>query len=178
MTRPLLPPASAVEVIELVPSVSVCLSVRLSFSTLTAEPFDVGTLKLVGQLTYTKSRPSLMVKVIGQGHEFKNMISTSFSDLSGSKWSSGLWADMMTSHDVMVPQDDVTWRHMTTWCHFVSNSDLFTVFGLSVWVYGWSMYLCPSFMAKGLRATERGRLSQCHRHFHIVDDSDMGEVPL
>ncbi len=42
-TTYLLPPASAVEVIESVPSVCVCvcLSVCLSFSTLTTEPFDV-----------------------------------------------------------------------------------------------------------------------------------------
>ena len=41
----LLPHASAVEVIESVPSVCVCLSVCLLFSTLMAEPFDVGTWK-------------------------------------------------------------------------------------------------------------------------------------
>ena len=37
----LLPPASAVEVIESEPCFSVCVSVCLSVSTLTAEPFDL-----------------------------------------------------------------------------------------------------------------------------------------
>ncbi len=62
----LFPPASAVEGIKSVPSVCVCVSVCLSVSALTAEPFDIQTRNLVEALTLQISRMSLKVKVIGQ----------------------------------------------------------------------------------------------------------------
>ncbi len=58
------PPASAVEGIKSVPSV--CESVCLLVSALTAQSFDLGSRNSVWGLTFIKSRPSLKVKVIGQ----------------------------------------------------------------------------------------------------------------
>ncbi len=65
-------PVSVVEVIELVlcVSLSVCLSCQL-VSTLMAKPFEVWTPNLVQALTLRISRPSLIVKVKGQGHHIK-----------------------------------------------------------------------------------------------------------
>ena len=54
----LLPPASAVEVIESVPSV--CLSVCPSVSTLTSEPFDLWPWFLAWELTLTLARLSMV----------------------------------------------------------------------------------------------------------------------
>ena len=60
-----LPPASAVEVIETVPSVCLCVN------TLRAEALDIWSGNLVQGLTLMISRTRLMVKVKGQGHKVK-----------------------------------------------------------------------------------------------------------
>ncbi len=63
-----LPPASAVELIELVQCfrVSIIVSVSKIVSALRAEPFDIRTQNMVQGLTLIKSRPCLMSKVISQ----------------------------------------------------------------------------------------------------------------
>ena len=82
----LLPPASAVEIIEMEPFVCVCVcvcvcvwvGVCLFVSALTAEPFDIWSRDLVQGLTLIISRTSLLVKVIGQGHEVKKKLFPGF----------------------------------------------------------------------------------------------------
>ncbi len=81
----LLPPASAVEVIEMEPFVCLCVCVCLFVSALTAEPFNIWSRNLVQRLALIISRTSLPVKVImvkGQGHEVKKRHFSRFSDLS------------------------------------------------------------------------------------------------
>ncbi len=52
----------------------VCVSVCLSVSALTAEPFGIRSRNLVQGLTLIISWTSSKVKVIGQGHSVKNVI--------------------------------------------------------------------------------------------------------
>ncbi len=68
----LLPPASAVEVIESVPSVCVC--VCPSVNALTAERLDVLTQNLVSGCSWSMPWMSLMAKVKGQGRQLKKLI--------------------------------------------------------------------------------------------------------
>ena len=67
---PFLPPASAVEVIKTEPSV--CVSVCVSVSVLTAEPFDIRSRNLVQGLTLIIPWRSLKVKVIGHRSRSSN----------------------------------------------------------------------------------------------------------
>ncbi len=127
------PPASAVEGIKSVPSVCPCVrvSVCLSFSALTAEPFDIQTQNLVEALTLN-SRMSSKVKVIGQSSRspgWKNVIS---------EVSAG-W--ITESQFVMTP--DVMWRHDVTWRHNTASRrqgmtswHSLTTFGQEYWQRG------------------------------------------
>ncbi len=110
----LLPPASAVEVIKTVPSVSVCVCVCVN--TLTAEPFDIWSPNLVQGLTLIISWTSLIFKVIGQRSRSpsqKNSISGVF--LSWVKRYQTVAYGVMSWRHSMTSCDIVAWRHDVTW---------------------------------------------------------------
>ncbi len=60
-----------------------------------------------------------------------------------------LTCDVMTSFDVTAWCHDVMWRHVTSQNDVIMSGDTTE----SCW---WSMYFCPSTMAKGLGITEGG----------------------
>ncbi len=115
----LLPPASAVEVIETVLSVCVCVCVCVCpcVSALAAEPFDIWSQNLVQGMNLMISWMSLMVKVKGQRSRSPDPKSDSHDFLI---WVSGyktlpyrltLWWHMTSQHDIMMSHDVTAWRH-------------------------------------------------------------------
>ena len=106
----LLPPASAVEVIESVPSVGVC--VCLFVNALKSEVFNIGTWNLVCGTSVTMTQTSSKVKVIGQrsrsrgqktlfpGYCIKTFVYNHY----------GLWYDVTMSCDATKWRHDVKWR--------------------------------------------------------------------
>ncbi len=113
-----LPPASAVEVIESV--LSVCLWVCPSVSTLTTKSFEVRTRNFACVLTWTISRSSSRVKVIGQRSKppgekmwcWGN--STDFFLI----WKSWYKTLVVMSGRLMMPQLEFTPScDVTKWCH-------------------------------------------------------------
>ena len=115
----LLPPASAVEVIETEPFVCLCVCVCQLVSTLTAERIDLRSRNLAQGLTLIKSWRSLMVKVKGQGHQVKIVMSLVFSlQCQYTKCWPTVW-----HYDVMWHHGMMSWHHsMTSWRHSMTSS--------------------------------------------------------
>ncbi len=105
----LLPPTSAVEVINTEPCVCVRPCVCLSVSALMAKPCCIWSRNLVQGLAMIISWTSSKVKVIGQRSRSQGQKTSfsGFSDLSEQISSLGLWCDVMMSHDVMGSRRDV-----------------------------------------------------------------------
>ena len=92
--------------------VSVCQLV----SALMAKPLDIRTRKLVEGLSLIKSGTSILVKVIGQGHEIKSIISRIF----WLEWPKMKSKSMVQRHDIMAWCHDAIWHHgVASWCQMV-----------------------------------------------------------
>ena len=123
----LLPPASAVEVIESVPSVCVSVCPCVSYHSCGWTDWDIGLKFGVGICL-----DNISDDFIGQGQRSKfkvtklgNVIVLTYSYFSDTTVS---WS-MVWCHDVTAWRHDVIWRHsMTSWCPMTSQCDIMMLY--------------------------------------------------